>query len=153
MGITNPHRKELAYLGESYVILELAKRNYKVQKTTQEGFYFDLLGQKGCRIEVKTALPGKCERTKHGKLYSYKHWQFNLSHPKQANNDFYIYVAMENTNLPPLGFFIFPNQELKSLKFSGMVSIFESDFNGKKYRKNKLDRKQYLNNWGLLINR
>ncbi|GEM_PF-5804496 len=152
MTTPNPHRQELAYLGESYVVMELAKRKYRVQKTSQEGFYFDLLGHDGCRIEVKTALPGKCQRVKYGRMYSYKNWQFNLSHPKQAHNDFYVYVVLKDESLPPEGYFVFPRNALKSLNTSGMVSIFESDvFGYKPYHKNKLNRNQYFNNWDLIL--
>jgi len=142
----------LSYLGESYVRLELAKMGYKVLGTTP-GFFFDLLGEDGKKIEVKTATPSTSTSNRHGNLYQYKQWQFRLSSPKQATNpDFYVCVLINNVKDPPIGYFIFPKDSIETYAKdrSGIISIFESDLEGKVKMVNKLNRHQYLNKWGLI---
>lgn len=143
----NMHRQDLAYLGECYVALELAKKGFRVQRVSGNGFYFDFLGENGCKIEVKTALPSMKHKIVRGKDYEYKNWQFRFSDPLQKSSDFYIYVALENMKHPPLGFFVIPKKEVTTREKSGMIALYESDLSGVVKKDNKIRRNIFLNNW------
>src|SRR2546425_487774 len=101
--------KDLAYLGENYVQLELAKRNFKVFKIFELGL--DFLGENNSRLEVKTALPS-LNRKKYSrdpkKVYEYKQWQFKVTTEKQRDVDFFICVVFEKKDQPPICYFILP---------------------------------------------
>ncbi len=145
------HLKKLAYLGECYVQLELAKYGFRTD-ILSKGFYCDLIGENLCRIEVKTALPGLSKKTVRGKSYSYKSWQFRLSHPKQSANDIYVYVLLEGVKQLPIAYFILPRSAVTTREKSGVTSFYESDLNGTFYRKTKIDKNEFLNNWNIILN-
>lgn len=143
----------LSYLGECYVRLELAKRGYKVISTVP-GFFFDLLGHDGKKIEVKTATKSLSKKNKNGENYDYVVWKFRLSLEQQKQHpDFYVCVLMEDLEQAPISYFIFPkgSQEVytESNK-SGILFIYESDLKGLLTKENKLNRYQYLNRWDLI---
>jgi len=137
----------LAHLGESWVQLELAKRDYYVSKVHNVGF--DFLGENGLKLEVKSALPSKNRKfsKKVNKCYEYTHWQFRVTTKKQQNTDYFICVPFETLSKCPLGYFVFPKEEFKTLGRSDMITVFESDLKGVFKTKNKTDRHQYLNKW------
>ena len=146
-------RLSFSYLGESYVRLELAKRSYKVISSVP-GFYFDLLGQDGKKIEVKTATKSATKKTKNGKHYDYTVWKFRLSLEQQKKHpDFYVCVLFENPDNAPIGYFVFPKGSLKVYdegSKSGILYLYESDLSGQVKMEGKLDRHQYLNKWSLI---
>ncbi|MBI4362361.1 MAG: hypothetical protein HY558_04225 [Euryarchaeota archaeon] len=145
--------KRLSYLGESYVQLELARRGFRLLRVSDLGF--DFLGQNGARVEVKTALPSwnRSTKTRAGteKLYKYKFWQFRITTPLQRSSDFFVCVVLEQPEDHPRGFFVFPRECVGTLGKSDMIAVFESDLSGEVKKKDKEDRHQYLNNWGLLL--
>ena len=146
-------RLALSYLGECCVKLELAKRGYKVVNSVP-GFFFDLLGQDGKKIEVKAALKSLSKKTKGDKSYNYPVWKFRLSLEQQKTHpDFYVCVVLESLEKPPLGYFIFPKGSLEAYteNRSGMLFIYESDLTGLVKMENKLNRHQYLNKWELIV--
>jgi len=145
-------KKDLGYLGECYVQLELAKRNFKVFKVFNLGF--DFLGENNARIEVKTALPSlnRSYKEKVNKIYEYRYWQFKLSTEKERNSDFFVCVVLEDLEKPPLGYFIIPKNAVGSLGRSDMIAIFDSDIKGEFKKANKEDKHQYFNNWNLILN-
>lgn len=142
----------LAYLGECFVQLELAKRKLKVVKL--HGLSFDFLAENGAKLEVKSALPSlnKSYKEKVGKTYEYKFWQFRLSDPAQRQSDFFICVVFEKIDQNPLGFFVFPREAVKTLGKSDLISVFESDISGNFKKVNKENKHQYFNNWELILN-
>ena len=147
-------RLSLSYLGECYVRLELAKREYKVISSAP-GFYFDLLGQNGKKIEIKTALKSMSKKTKEDKHYDYIVWKFRLSLEQQKQHpDFYVCVLFEELDKVPIAFFIFPKGTLAAYdgKGSGMLFLYESDVHGLVKMVGKMDRHQYLNKWELITN-
>ena len=138
----------LAYLGECYTQLELAKKGLKAFKI--KGLGFDFLLENGLKIEVKSALPSFHQYWKKGHFYRYKIWQFRLSSKKQLASDFFILVAFEDLGEEPLGYFILPREIVN--KKTGHMVMFESDINGEFKKVNKMDKHQYFNNWDLIIN-
>jgi len=145
------HKKSLGYMGECYVKLELAKKGFFVSGV-DHGFHFDLLCENGAKIDVKAALPSKNRTFLNRKWYTYKNWQFRISHPKQIEvNDFIVGVIFDNLESSPLGYFIFPIEYIKKFRKKGQLNIYESDIAGKSKKKNKKDLYQYLNNWNLII--
>lgn len=142
-------RRSLSYLGECYVQLELAKNNYMTLRADR--FYFDFLGQNGCKIEVKTALPSKNRALKKGRWYEYRAWQFRLSTEKQHIADFFVYTVFEEMSKPPIGYFIIPQEEVAKIGPSNMLVIFESDLTGDFKKENKINRHRYLNKWEQIL--
>lgn len=142
----------LSYLGESFVQLELAKKGLKVFRL--QDFAFDFLGKNGVKLEVKSALPSlnKSYKEKVNKTYEYKFWQFRITSEEQGQSDFFICVPFEKLDQPPLGYFIFPREIIKTLGKSDMIAVFESDINGYFKKVNKENKNQYLNKWDLILN-
>ncbi|MDI6806985.1 MAG: hypothetical protein QMD14_04210 [Candidatus Aenigmarchaeota archaeon] len=145
------NKEYLAYLGECYVQLELAKRRFKTFKMFN--FSCDLIGENWAKIEIKSALPSWCRayKEKVNKTYEYKHWQFRVTTEGQRESDFFICVPFESLDQPPLGFFIFPRGSLKTLGKSDIISVFESDIKGYFKKSNKENKFKYLNNWDLIL--
>lgn len=142
----------LSYLGECYVPLELAKRKLKVAKLHDVAF--DFLAKNGAKIEVKSALPSLNKTYKESvhKTYEYKYWQFRVTTEEQQQSDFFVCVVFEKPDHAPVGYFIFPNESIKTLGKSNMIGVFESDITGDFKKVNKENKNQYFNNWNLILN-
>ena len=143
--------KKIWYLGECYVKLELAKRDFRVSGVDM-GFNFDMLGQNGAVMEVKTALPSKNRAFKRGKWYIYKNWQFRLDKKQIERVDFVVCVILEDKGEEPVCYFMFPIEHIKKYKKSNHWTVFESDIKGEFKTKKKRDLQKYKNNWDMLIN-
>lgn len=150
--MTGNDESSLSYLGECYVPLELAKKKLKVAKVHDVSF--DFLAKNGAKIEVKSALPSvnRAYKEKIDKTYEYKWWQFRVTTEEQQQSDFFICVVFENFDLAPIGYFIFPNEAIKTLGKSNIISVFESDIQGNFKKVNKENKNQYFNNWDLILN-
>lgn len=110
---------DLGYIGESYVILELAKRGIKCQKLNHI-FDFDLLLSNNLKVEVKTSsiiIPKDHRR----KGYVRKIWQFN-NYKRIGNKrvigrnrkcDFYVFVCF-GENKKPKKYLIVPSIVIKN---------------------------------------
>lgn len=106
---------KLGYLGECYVILELAKRNMFSTKL-HDRFDFDLITNNGLRIEVKTAKLSEkyYPLRKDGNITIYNRWIFRNGGKVEKDNisrncDFYIFVCLDILN-NPIKYFIIPSK-------------------------------------------
>lgn len=144
--------KIFGYLGECFVQLELAKKNFKVFKIFELGF--DMLGQNNARLEVKTALPSMSNSYKEhvDKTYRYKIWQFKLTTERQRDTDFFVCVVFDNLDQPPIGYFVFPRDVVLSYGECGLFTVFESDISGDIKKVNKMNKHQYFNKWEPILN-
>ena len=116
--------KKIGYLGECYVILELAKRGIFAQKV-YDLFDFDLLVNKGLKVEVKTSSIHQVKNSirKNGDYKLASIWQFRnyenqgyengrIKRPTKKGRDrhcdFYVFVCLDKLG-QPLKYFIVPS--------------------------------------------
>lgn len=116
--------KKIGYLGECYVILELAKKGIFAQKV-YDLFDFDLLVNQGIKVEVKTSSMNQIKNSirKNGDYKLANIWQFRnyenqnyengkVKRPtKKGRNrqcDYYIFVCLDKLS-NPLKYFIVPS--------------------------------------------
>lgn len=121
--------KKIGYLGECYVILELAKKGIFAQKV-YDLFDFDLLVNQGLKVEVKTSSINQVKSSvrKNGDYKLANIWQFrnyeNQSYDKgrikrpttKGRNrecDFYVFVCLDKFD-KPLKYFIVPSNIIKT---------------------------------------
>ena len=124
----------LGYLGECYVMLELAKRGVIAQRLP-EGFKFDLMTQDGVRLEVKTANISIGKKRRGNKEYEWKKWTFRIAthsgyerkeDPTEGRRyyrkkykqggylcDFYVLVCLMEDGERPM-FYIIPREQVKT---------------------------------------
>lgn len=117
--------KKIGYLGECYVILELAKKGIFAQKV-YDLFDFDLLVNQGIKVEVKTSSMHQVKSSirKNGEYKLANIWQFRnyenqnyeggrVKRPtKKGRNrkcDYYIFVCFDKFS-KPLKYFIVPSE-------------------------------------------
>jgi len=147
----NQFKRYLGYLGEAYVQLELAKRNFRVFKTMYSGI--DFIGENGVRIEVKTALAYRKReiKRKNNKIYTYRRLkcQFRILE-KQTNSDVFVCVVMKNVLEPPIAYFVIPKEYVTSLGKSNMIVIYRSDLTGHSKVKGKVKLNIFKNNFKII---
>lgn len=144
--------RDLSRLGELYVQLELIKRGFRTLKVFDMGY--DLLGENGEKLEVKTALPNlSASRKRRGEkvyTYTYRKWLFRITTERQKKSDFFVCVVLTDVQTPPREFFVFPRGAVSAIEKSGLFVLYESDIDGEFKRSNKLDRHRFMNRWDLL---
>lgn len=126
---TKDRYKKIGYLGECYVILELAKKGIFAQKV-YDLFDFDLLVNQGLKIEVKTSSINQVKSSvrKNGDYKLATLWQFRnyenqsydggrIKRPTRKGRDrqcdYYIFVCLDKFD-KPLKYFIVPSEIIKT---------------------------------------
>ena len=137
----------LGYLGECYVILELAKRKIISQKLYDE-FDCDLILDNGLNIEVKSSNIIRHQDKRRKTIR--KLWMFNnygrgklLKNSKWGRNrwcDFYVLVCCDD--FKPLKYFIIPNEIITNKKMITIPYKFKRNVKG--------SFKDYENKWNQL---
>ena len=130
------YTKRLGFIGECYVMLELAKRGTYSQKL-YDVFDYDLIVNGGIRLEVKTSkivIHKDKRRNTERKLWSFMN--FN----KKRRCDFYVFVCLDNNNLPEK-FYVIP---------SFIINVVSNCITIPREYKRKKRFERYENNWGIL---
>ena len=126
---TKDRYKKIGYLGECYVILELAKKGIFAQKV-YDLFDFDLLVNQGLKVEVKTSSINQVKSSvrKNGDYKLANLWQFRnyenqsydsgrIKRPTRKGRDrqcdYYVFVCLDKLD-KPLKYFIVPSEIIKT---------------------------------------